>query len=146
MFLCAADVLPLTQEIDEVKTRVSTHDKLDARMMKLKQDLEAIADNNAKMLSDQRSEIKLFTTQIERRQADVDSMTRRIINTTGSNTDKVLADSNLSILGDMVKSLSKRAIKQKSTLDALQNEVSSVKDNVEASWKMISELHGNAAA
>jgi predicted nucleic acid-binding Zn-ribbon protein len=91
-----------------------------------------LLNNNAKMLSDQRSEIKLFTTQIERRQSDVDSMTRRIINTTGSNTDKVLADSNLSILGDMVKSLSKRAIKQQSTLDTLQNEVG-VKDHVDAS-------------
>eukprot|EP01047_Picozoa_sp_COSAG01_P040172 COSAG01_NODE_3363_length_6195_cov_4.239665_9_plen_86_part_00 len=77
--------------------------------------------------------IYLRRTQIERRQSDVDSMTRRIINTTGSNTDKVLADSNLSILGDMVKSLSKRAIKQQSTLDTLQNEVSGVKDNVDAS-------------
>jgi predicted nucleic acid-binding Zn-ribbon protein len=104
-----------------------------------------LLNNNAKMLSDQRSEIKLFTTQIERRQSDVDSMTRRIINTTGSNTDKVLADSNLSILGDMVKSLSKRAIKQQSTLDTLQNEVG-VKDNVDASWRMISDLAAGGAA
>ena len=40
---------------------------------------------------------------------------------------QVLTDSNLSILGDMVKSLSKRAIKQQSSVEQLTQEVTQCK-------------------
>jgi len=55
-------------------------------------------------------------------------------------TVQVLTESNLSILGDMVKSLSKRAIKNQKALEGLTQDVASVKDNVDASWRMISDV------
>ena len=78
--------------IDGVKDRVSAHDKLDARMMNLKQDLEEVMDGNSKKLSDMQSELTLFTSKIERRQGEVDSMTKRIIATSGGNIEKVRLD------------------------------------------------------
>eukprot|EP01045_Picozoa_sp_COSAG04_P022968 COSAG04_NODE_2667_length_3762_cov_170.003822_5_plen_307_part_00 len=107
-------------------------------------------DGNSKKLSDMQSELTLFTSKIERRQGEVDSMTKRIIATSGGNIEKVrldktrlrssltgsqlllavvqvLTDSNLSILGDMVKSLSKRAIKQQSSVEQLTQELTQCK-------------------
>lgn len=52
----------------------------------------------------------------------------------------MLTDSNLSILGDMVKSLSKRAIKQQQACDALTSEVTQCKDNCQASWSLITDM------
>ena len=77
------------QAIDDVKNRVAVHDKLDARMMTLKEDLEEISDDTKKSFGDIRSEFKFFTTQVERRQADSDALTRRVINTSESNIDRV---------------------------------------------------------
>ena len=77
---------------------------------------------------------------------------------------QVLTDSNLSILGDMVKSLSKRAIKQQSSVEQLTQEVTQCKgeplhqclflcfaadpprrfcaDQCQASWQLITEVGG----
>ena len=57
--------------------------------MNLKQDLEEVMDGNTKKLSDMEAELTLFTSKIERRQAEVDSMTKRIIATSGGNVEKV---------------------------------------------------------
>jgi hypothetical protein len=86
---CAKTMGTLKMSIDGVKDRVSVHDKLDARMMNLKQDLEEVMDGNSKKLSDMQSELTLFTSKIERRQGEVDSMTKRIIATSGGNIEKV---------------------------------------------------------
>eukprot|EP01049_Picozoa_sp_SAG25_P012510 SAG25_NODE_1704_length_2513_cov_3.710025_2_plen_58_part_00 len=51
-----------------------------------------------------------------------------------------MTESNLSILGDMVKSLSKRAIKNQKALEGLSQDVAAVKDNVDASWRMITDV------
>jgi hypothetical protein len=53
---------------------------------------------------------------------------------------QVLTDSNLSILGDMVKSLSKRAIKQQSVCDQLNAELTQCKENCQASWTLITDV------
>ena len=77
---------------------------------------------------------------------------------------QVLTDSNLSILGDMVKSLSKRAIKQQSSVEQLTQELTQCKgeslhhsifscfpwdsprcccaDQCQASWQLITEVGG----
>ena len=52
----------------------------------------------------------------------------------------MLQDSNLSILGDMVKSLSKRVVKHQTSIDAMQNEVASAKDHVDAAFRLISDV------
>ena len=57
--------------------------------MNLKQDLEEVMDGNTKKLSDMEAELTMFTSKIERRQAEVDSMTKRIIATSGGNVEKV---------------------------------------------------------
>ena len=46
----------------------------------------------------------------------------------------------MSILGDMVKSLSKRAIKQQQACDALSSEVTQCKENCQASWSLITDV------
>ena len=60
-----------------------------AFQINLKQDLEEVCDGNTKKLSDMEAELSLFTTKIERRQTEVDSMTKRIIATSGGNIEKV---------------------------------------------------------
>ena len=91
---CVKTMGTLKTGIDGVKDRVSAHDKLDARMMNLKQDLEEVMDGNSKKLSDMQSELTLFTSKIERRQGEVDSMTKRIIATSGGNIEKVRLDAS----------------------------------------------------
>lgn len=60
-----------------------------ASQINLKQELEEVCDGNTKKLSDMEAELSLFTTKIERRQTEVDSMTKRIIATSGGNIEKV---------------------------------------------------------
>ena len=60
-----------------------------ALQINLKQELEEVLDGNTKQLSDMEAELSLFTTKIERRQTEVDSMTKRIIATSGGNIEKV---------------------------------------------------------
>lgn len=60
-----------------------------ASQMNLKQELEEVLDGNTKKLSDMEAELSLFTAKIERRQTEVDSMTKRIIATSGGNVEKV---------------------------------------------------------
>jgi hypothetical protein len=60
-----------------------------ALQINLKQELEEVLDGNTKKLSDMEAELSLFTTKIERRQTEVDSMTKRIIATSGGNIEKV---------------------------------------------------------
>jgi hypothetical protein len=60
-----------------------------ASQMNLKQELEGVLDGNTKKLSDMEAELSLFTAKIERRQTEVDSMTKRIIATSGGNVEKV---------------------------------------------------------
>lgn len=57
--------------------------------MNLKQTLEEVLDGNTKKLSDMEAELSLFTSKIERRQTEVDAMTKRIIATSGGNVEKV---------------------------------------------------------
>eukprot|EP01043_Picozoa_sp_COSAG02_P065904 COSAG02_NODE_10089_length_2028_cov_1.485744_2_plen_102_part_00 len=60
-----------------------------ALQINLKQELEEVLDGNTKKLSDMEAELSLFTRKIERRQTEVDSMTKRIIATSGGNIEKV---------------------------------------------------------
>lgn len=60
-----------------------------AAQINLKQDVEEVLDGNTKKLSDMETEMSLFASKIERRQTEVDSMTKRIIATSGGNIEKV---------------------------------------------------------
>ena len=60
-----------------------------AVQISLKQDLEEVLDANTKKLSDMEAELSVFTAKIERRQNETDSMTKRIIATSGGNIEKV---------------------------------------------------------
>ena len=62
---------------------------LHCSQINLKQELEEVLDGNTKKLSDMETELSLFTTKIERRQTEVDSLTKRIIATSGGNIEKV---------------------------------------------------------
>jgi chromosome segregation ATPase len=79
----------LKTEIDEVKFKVALNDKLDARMMNVKVELAENADQASKLIGDLKGEMRLFTTQIERRQGDVEALTKRIISTSDGKLDKV---------------------------------------------------------
>jgi hypothetical protein len=66
-----------------------THGFVRCSQMNLKQTLEEVLDGNTKKLSDMEAELSLFTSKIERRQTEVDAMTKRIIATSGGNVEKV---------------------------------------------------------
>ena len=119
----------LEQSGKELQALTTAHAKFDGRITDLKAVVESDAADAQREQQDTRSALEKTGQRFDMRQREVESLAKRVVGTSESNIGNVVAESNLSCLGDMTRSLGKRTIKLQGTVDRFQLKLDQLKES-----------------
>ena len=96
---CARAIGDVKAGIDMVKDRVAAHDKVEARVDEMREQVGGDVERSTKQVQQMQTTVDAFVRKSEAELETVGSLTRRIIaSSSTADLDKILSEANLSIM------------------------------------------------